>query len=200
MSERLSGLARILSSQPLPLTPMFRTDDPTRIAAEMEMYARNLQIYLQDLFGQLTAENLITTINNGGGIGFDKVIKKLYLYEGTDGSAVHVTLDSTIDWRECAVLWTGRANADLDDLKNNMTTVDPELIQACNTSYDYDLFQIGDGSSEPTGVVYVNTDGNLKMRISNPSSPSSVSGYIFVFAAAFGRIGSITATSVGNGL
>jgi hypothetical protein len=200
MAEQLSGLARILSNQPLPLTPMFRTDDPTRIAAEMEQFIRNLYAYLAELFGQLTAENLITTINQGGGFGFDKVVRGLYFFDGSDAGPFEYTLDSSIDWRECGILFFGRTAATLSDLKNNILTTDPELLQGSATSYSKTLLQVGDGASEPTGLLEVASDGKLKFTISNPQSPSSDSGYIYVWAAAFGRIGSTTVTTLGNGL
>jgi hypothetical protein len=200
MSERISGLARILSSQPLPLTPMFRTNDPVRIASELEQYVRNLHIYLADLFGQLTAENLITTINQGGGLGFDKIVKKQYLYSGTDTNLT-VTLDNSIDWREGVVIGYARTADTLEDLYTEANAFGPAFYElgGIGTVYPFAVFQAGNGS-DPTGGVYVDTDGSLKMTILNSNAPGHDEGYIHVFVAMIARTGNVsTVVDVGNG-
>lgn len=95
--QALSGLASILSSEPMPQMPMLRTTDSVRIAAEMELYVRNLHLFLKRLFGRFTATNVLNTINQGTGFGFDKVIHKSFHYSGTNGPTI--ILDSSYDWR-----------------------------------------------------------------------------------------------------
>lgn len=100
--QSLSGLASILSSEPLPTVPMFRTMDATRIAAEVEQYVRNLHIYLRRLFGRFTATNIITTINKGGGTtGFDKIINLDYHYVGTN-NLTGILIDDSKNWNDYA--------------------------------------------------------------------------------------------------
>lgn len=97
--QKISGLASILSSEPFPPVPMFRTKDPTRIAAEIEQFTRNIHIFLQKLVGRFTAENLISTFNQGSGFGFSKIIQKKFHY--IEFGAGTIILDNSIDWRTC---------------------------------------------------------------------------------------------------
>lgn len=60
------SLARILSSEPLPLHPTELRDGVYSKAA-IDKYIRDLHNYLRRLFGFFTAGNLVTEINNGDG-------------------------------------------------------------------------------------------------------------------------------------
>jgi hypothetical protein len=97
--DTLSGLARILSSEPFPLKPMFRGMKPDRVPAEMEKWTQNLEIWLKKLVGKFTATNIITTIGQGGtGIGFARVVSKSFHYKGTDDATL--VIDNGYDWRK----------------------------------------------------------------------------------------------------
>ncbi len=186
--QSLSGLASILSSEPMPQVPMFRTNDPVRIAAEMELYVRNLHQFLRRLFGRFTATNLITTINQGTGIGFRRVIEKRIRYIASSNEHVYVTVDDQFDWRTTTIIYCVRTDSDLyaSDLINvpnpdgqtNATLYAGDL----QINYPKDL-QVGPNQT----FLRVTASGALQVGYDNLTGVLDVEFYIFVAA-----LGSVT--------
>lgn len=200
--QTLSGLASILSSEPLPQTPMFETLDPRRIANEMEKYVRDLHIYLHRLFGRFTATNIITTINQGGTL--PRQIAVIYHYVGDD-TGLTVTVDSNFDWREVARLIHVRIADTLENLQHFVD--DPDAVtlydSGSNRSGDYGFFgpPAGDTqfSTDLSVIVGETIAGVLQLQVNN-SSGLHREGYIFIGVMAVSRVSSsIVPTSIGNG-
>ncbi len=200
--DTLSGLARILSTEPLPLCPMFRTMDAPRLPAEMEKWVGDLYNWLKKLFGKFTAENIITTINQGGGSGVLKTVTKVYHFDGDNGS-VTATIDDLVDWREFGILVHMRIADTLDNLQHFVDDPDTTavFVGGSNSAYLYTAASVADGafSTNLTANLNVLSDGSLQLEIINTSGGGTHNeGYIAVSVAAVCQIGS-SVTSIGNG-
>lgn len=190
-SPTLSGLARILSSEPLPQIPFFRGMDPQRVPPEIEGYARNLHIFLKNIFGKFTATNIITTINNGGDSGL-VVLQYPIHYTGTD--TITVTLNSTRDWRDYAFLNLSKMSSTRDGLRSS-TPLDKDVGEYSGETSD--LIVLSDGSID----VRAHVDGTTGV-LSVDISPSGHQEYfILINLLAYGKIPTTGEfLSKGNGL
>lgn len=201
MSEQLdtlSGLARILSSEPLPLCPMFRTMSQPRLPAEMEKWVGDLYNWLKKLFGKFTATNLITTINEGGiAFGFKKVVEMKIHYIASGTETALVTIDDTFDWRQGAILYHQRSDtsivSDLINLDFTNSSIDLEIASTTGGSYPLTV------KSGPNGIdLVVASNGNLQIRYNNVTGALDLQFYIFV--AAVGHVSDAqTKVTFGNG-
>lgn len=92
-----TGLAKILSSEQFPKRPALRGETST---VEMEKWIEALEIYLRKIYAKLTAENIFTTISQGG-LGWELVYDKLVSY--STGLNERQILDNR-DWRARMVM------------------------------------------------------------------------------------------------
>ncbi len=201
--QSLSGLASILSSEPMPQMPMFRTLDPSRIANEIEQYVRNLHIYLTRLFGRFTATNIITTINqgNGGmGLGFDKIIHKSFHYIGTNSPTI--VLDTSYDWRRgLGFMYRVQAST----VSAAAVISNPDLVfcgfhtlSGAFTGYPLVTFTYSDTSA--TQSVDIQTDGSIQTQFNGTSIHQEF--WIDIVLAAIVGVEKVSASfaASGNGL
>lgn len=196
-SETLSGLARILSNEPLPQLPNFRSgDDAHKYAKEIESYTRNLHVYLKRLFGHFTATNIITTINNNGGVGgFTKTFNVNYHYEGTND--ISIVIDSTTDWRNYAFFNYGRMASSYAGLTTGgaSSTDDDNAEFPCDSS---DMMVMSAGGVDAR--VHVDT-GTGVLTLDIQVSGVHAEAFITLSLFAFNKVpAEASFTSKGNGL
>jgi hypothetical protein len=180
----ISGLARILSSEPLPQMPMFRTDDPQRIAAEMEQYARNVHNYLIRLFGNFTATNIIQTIINENGGAYARIITK-YLHVKTTSPDL-IVLDDQYDWRGTFV----GVSYLMHTTNGTLLVTEPEEVFAEFLSYNVSTvpgseypFTLKTISPNFGGDIQIEEDGRLVLNINGTGE-----SFIGISIIAFARI------------
>jgi hypothetical protein len=91
------GLLTLLSTEREPKYPELREKEWQR---ELEIFHKNLLLYIKKLNGKFTAHNIISTIIGGGqdGLGFATVVRKAFHYKGTDN--VSLVIDTGYDWRK----------------------------------------------------------------------------------------------------
>jgi hypothetical protein len=210
-------LSRLFSLEPFPLKPVLDPKNVDKSYNNLRKYNEDLERYLRRLSAHLQTinSNLVTYVNNtinvaisgvSSGSGFVKVVEKTFTYTGTDN--VTYVLDSTIDWRETAIIGHQRltdsgdtydtfqhfiddsnAPADTSPGTNNPGFYPKLLLTAINSSSTANVKTWIDG-----------TDGHLYMVLTNNSSVHRTY-YVYVYIAAYAKVpASSTAISIGNGL
>jgi hypothetical protein len=116
------GLLTLLSTEREPKYPELREKEWQR---ELEIFHKNLLLYIKKLNGKFTAHNIISTIIGGGqdGLGFATVVRKAFHYKGTDN--VSLVIDTGYDWRKSLSFLVIQANGNLT-LPANTTGVHKE--------------------------------------------------------------------------
>lgn len=201
--QMLSGLATILSSQPIPAVPMFRTMDPARVASEMELFSRNLFNYLKRLYGAFTATNIITTINQGSsGLGFLKSWTNHWHYYGSNDN-VQVTLDNTKDWLPyvmSTVMISATTKSDLINTAGAPTRNEKYTWGAQGRTANRQIDVVTSPGNAYDVTLLTNSSGNLILNFGNISG-AHFEYYTFTHIVALAKIDSVASyASVGNGV
>lgn len=179
----VEGLIKILSGEVLPLYPKLREKN---WFVELERYIQELHLYLRRQNGKFTAQNLINTINTGGGIGFQRVVEKRLRYIANANENVYVTIDDGFDWRTTTILYSIRTDTDL--YSTNLINVPPSdgqtnLIYLGELQGNYPKdFQVGPNRT----VLRVTASGALQIGYLNTVGVLDLEFYVYV--AAFGSV------------